>query len=54
MGLVMIIVIHFHQSNYRTFKAKCTRYAQEHLRAEFPELVSYSRFVRLMVQPSSH
>ena len=47
---IMTIIIHFHQSNYRTFKAYYTQHVSEHLRAEFPQLVSYSRFVRLMSQ----
>jgi len=47
---IMTIVIHFHQSHYRTFKAYYTKYVQKHLRSEFPNLVSYSRFVRLKGQ----
>ncbi len=47
---VMTIIIHFHQSNYRTFKAYYTKHVQVHLRSEFPGLVSYSWFVRLMAQ----
>lgn len=47
---VMTITIHFHQSNYRTFKAYYTNYVLKYLRCEFPDLVSYSRFVRLMGQ----
>jgi len=47
---IMTIVIQFHQSGYRTFKAFYVREVQGHLRAEFPRLVSYSRFVRLMVR----
>jgi hypothetical protein len=45
---IMTIVIHFHQSHYRDFKAYYLRYVRVQLRAEFPELVSYSRFVHLM------
>src|SRR6267142_5050244 len=45
---IMTIVIHFHQSGYRTFKAYYTEYVQVHLRREFPALVSYNRFVELM------
>src|SRR5438045_8700568 len=45
---IMTIVIHFHQSGYRTFKMYYTEYVQKQLRAEFPGLVSYNRFVRLM------
>lgn len=45
---IMTIVIHFHQSRYRDFKTYYTRYVQVYLRAEFPQLVSYGRFVQLM------
>lgn len=41
----MTILIHFHQSHYRTFKAYYTDYVLERLRKEFPSLVSYTRFV---------
>jgi hypothetical protein len=45
---IMTIVIHFHQSGYRTFKAYYTKSGQVHLRRECPHLVSYTRFVHLM------
>ena len=45
---VMTIIIHFHQSGYRTFKNYYQSYVLVHLQGEFPTLVSYSRFVRLM------
>lgn len=45
---IMTIVILFHQSHSRTFKAYYTEYVQRHLHSEFPTLVSYSRFVELM------
>ena len=45
---VMTILIHFHQSQYRTFKAYYTEHVQVHLTTEFPQLVSYQRFVALM------
>jgi hypothetical protein len=44
---IMTILIWFHQSHYRTFKAYYTEYVQGHLRAEFPTLPSYTRFVEL-------
>ena len=44
----MTILIHFHQSHYRTFKAYYTEHVQKHLRAEFPRLVGYARFVQRM------
>src|SRR6266542_4732746 len=45
---VMTILIHFHQSHYRDFKAYYTEHVCQHLRAEFPGLVSYTRFVDLI------
>jgi len=45
---MMTIMILFHQSHYRTFKAYYTEYVQRHLQSEFPTLVSYQRFVELM------
>jgi len=42
---IMTILIHFHQSHYRTFKAYYTEYVLVRLRKEFPGLVSYNRFV---------
>ena len=47
---VMTILIHFHQSHYRTFKAYYTEHVQVHLTSEFPHLVSYTRFVALIPQ----
>jgi DDE family transposase len=45
---VMTILTHFHQSHYRTFKAYYTEHVQVHLTSEFPQLVSYQRFVALI------
>jgi hypothetical protein len=36
---VMTILIHFHQSHYRTFKAYYSGHVQVHLTKEFPHLV---------------
>jgi hypothetical protein len=44
----MTILIGFHSSHYRTFKAYYTEHVQTHLRREFSTLVSYPRFVELM------
>ncbi len=44
----MTILIHFHQSHYRTFKAYYTEHVQVHLSSEFPHLVSYQRFIALL------
>ncbi|GHO71627.1 hypothetical protein KSC_105190 [Ktedonobacter sp. SOSP1-52] len=45
---IMTILIHFHQSHYRTFKAYYTQHVQMYLPSEFPHLVSYTRFVALI------
>ena len=45
---IMTIIIYFHQSRYRNFKAYYTEHVCKHLRNEFPNLVSYERFVILM------
>ena len=45
---IMTIVIYFHQSHYRDFKAYYTEHVCKRLRSEFPNLVSYPRFVALL------
>ncbi len=45
---VMTIIIYFHTSRYRDFKTYYTQYVMRHLRSEFPNLVSYNRFVEIM------
>lgn len=42
---VMTILIHYHQSHYRNFKAYYCEHVLPHLGSEFPGLVSYTRFV---------
>jgi hypothetical protein len=44
----MTILIYFHQMRYRDFKTYYTQFVQVYLRAEFPKLVSYNRFVELL------
>ncbi len=44
---IMTILIHFHQSQYRNFKSYYTEHVCQHLKNEFPSLVSYERFVIL-------
>ena len=48
MSEIMTILIYFHQSRYRNFKAYYKEYVCTQLKAEFPNLVSYERFVILM------
>ena len=45
---VMTILMHFHQSQYRTLKAYYTEHVQVHLTGEFPHLVRYQRCVALL------
>jgi Transposase DDE domain len=44
---ILTILILFQQSGYRTFKGFYTQHVQVHLRHDFPQLVSYPRFVDL-------
>jgi hypothetical protein len=45
---IMTILVFFHQMRYRDFKTYYTQFVQVYLRDEFPQLVSYSRFVEWM------
>jgi hypothetical protein len=45
---IMTIIIYFHQSRYRDFKTYYLEHVCKHLCAEFPNLVTYERFVALM------
>jgi hypothetical protein len=45
---IMTIIIYFHQSSYRTFKAFYNEKVLVNLRSAFPGLISYPRFVALM------
>lgn len=47
---IMTIMIHFHQSGYRAFKWYYLKHVIKYLSEEFPDLVSYSRFTRLMAR----
>ena len=44
----LTIMIHFHQSQYRNFKAYYQQHVAIYLRTEFPQLISYARFVQRM------
>lgn len=44
---IMTILIHFHECDYRHFKAYYTQHVLKHLHSEFPKAVSYKRFVKL-------
>lgn len=45
---IMTIMVCFHQSRFRDFKTYYTQYVNKYLKQEFPNLVSYNRFVELM------
>ena len=49
---VMTIIVFFHMVRFRDFKTYYTDFVQVYLTDEFPKLVSYSRFVELMVLPA--
>lgn len=48
MAEIMTIIIHFHQSHYRNFKAYYFNMLDKKLINYFPQLVSYNRFTELM------
>ncbi len=45
---IMTILIYFHQAQYRNFKAFYLLHIDRHSRGEFPNLLSYNRFVALI------
>jgi Transposase DDE domain len=45
---IITILIHFHQSQYRNFKSFYLLHVCQHLRSEFPDLLSYNRFIALV------
>lgn len=45
---VMTILILFHRYRFRDFKTFYTQHVQQHLKDEFPELVSYTRMLKLL------
>ena len=45
---IMTILIYFHQAQYRNFKAFYLLHIDRHCRGEFPNLLSYNRFVALI------
>ena len=47
---IMTIVVYFHLSNYRNFKAYYKEYVNTVLKDYFPKLVSYNRFVELILK----
>jgi hypothetical protein len=48
MSEIMTIIIYFHQSRYRDFKSYYINHVCKQLEREFPNLVTYERFVILM------
>lgn len=45
---VMTILVHYHQSGYRTFKWYCQKYVQCRLQRHFQNLPIYQRVIELM------
>ena len=48
LGEIMTILLYFHQAQYRNFKAFYLLHICRHCRGEFPNLLSYNRFVALI------
>jgi hypothetical protein len=44
---IMTILVYFHASNYRNFKAFYIEYVSAYLKGMFPNLLSYNRFVEI-------
>jgi len=44
---IMTIMIHYHQKSFKHFKGYYKEYVQKELKSDFPDLVSYNRFVEL-------
>ncbi len=45
---IMTILIMYHLSGYKTFKWYYIKYVMVHQRKDFPDLLSYNRFVEIM------
>jgi hypothetical protein len=45
---IITILVHFHQSQYRNFKSFYLFHVCQHLKSEFPSLLSYNRFIALV------
>ena len=45
---VMTILIHYHQKSYKHFKSYYTEYILGHIASDFPDAVSYNRFIELI------
>ena len=45
---IMTIIISFHQSHFRNFKNYYLCHVMKHLKSDFPQLLSYTRFIEVM------
>jgi len=45
---VMTILVNYHHQSYKNFKSYYLEYVQKRLRTDFPDLVSYTRFIELI------
>ena len=50
LGEMVTVLVAYHQSGYRTFKWFYLQHVQKHWRSEFPNSLSYHRFVELIPQ----
>jgi hypothetical protein len=47
---IMTIMVYYHHSGYKTFKDYYTKEVTKGLKAAFPNLVSYNRFIEIKKQ----
>jgi hypothetical protein len=47
---ILTIIVYFHRSDHRTFKGYYLGVVRAHLQTDFPQLVSYNRFLELMAE----
>ena len=45
---IITILVHFHQSQYRNFKSFYLLHVCQYLKSEFPNTLSYNRFIALV------
>jgi hypothetical protein len=50
MSEMMTIMVHCHQKLFRDVKTYYTEYVMTNLQSEFPQLLSYSHFIQLMLR----
>jgi len=47
---MITLLVYYHQSGYRTFKWFYQHHVQKHWHTAFPKLLSYNRFIELLLK----